>query len=83
MEDQGDNLEENLVREGTDKKRISSVGIALTDSEKNKMLFCVLISNMICGTMILNIASFYPLYVETYYGDWINSAMVAAALGCF
>ena len=65
------------------KARIASTTSALTDSEKNKMLFCIIISNMICGTMILNIASFYPLYVETNYSPYINSAMVAGALGCF
>lgn len=38
---------------------------------------------MMCGTMILNVASFYPLYVETHYPEEISSVMVASALSCF
>lgn len=72
-------MDTNLIEDGTGeislknselvsgeqrKSRINTAEHALSDGEKKSMLIAVLISNMICGTMILNIASFYPLYVE-------------------
>jgi MFS family permease len=41
-------------------------------------------STIICGTLYLNISSFYPLYVERTFGlDTINSTMIAVAIAMF
>ena len=63
--------------------RVNSEHLKLTEGEKKKLLVCILVSEMMCGTMILNVASFYPLHVEKHYSDNISSAMVASALSCF
>ena len=91
-------MDTNLIEDGTGeitlknselipsenrKSRVNTAEFAINDDEKKKMLIAVLISNMICGTMILNIASFYPLYVEQIYGLNISSFMVGLALGAF
>ena len=78
-----DVLDQDLIQKNKISNRLSSSATALTEDEKKKMLFCILISNMICGTMILNISSFYPLFVEINYGDYITPSMTAFALGCF
>ena len=64
MEAQEDGSGTISLRQSSGKQRVNTEEYALTDGEKGKMLVAVLLSNMICGTMILNIASFYPLYVE-------------------
>lgn len=41
-------------------------------------------STIICGTLYLNISSFYPLYVERTFGlETINSTMIAVAIAMF
>lgn len=35
------------------------------------------------GTMILNIVSFFPLFVNIHYGKYIDATMTGMALACF
>ena len=47
------------------------------------MVYSIFASMLVCGTLYLNIASFYPIFVDENYGDSINQTMVACALCCF
>lgn len=38
---------------------------------------------LVCGTLYLNISSFYPVFVNKKYGDKINTIQIAMALACF
>lgn len=54
-----------------------------SENDKWYMLVCVIASNFICGTLYLNITSFYPLYCENNYKDYINTTMIAVAMSSF
>ena len=47
---------ERTVRANTELLKIS-------DSEKSKMFICILMLSVLCGCMLFNVPSFYPLYV--------------------
>ena len=55
----------------------------LTPSERSKLLFAVLFGQVVCGTLYLNISSFYPLHVAEHFEEQINAIMVAVALSAF
>ena len=38
---------------------------------------------LVCGTLYLNISSFYPLYVNVKYKGKISTVMIACTLCCF
>ena len=38
---------------------------------------------MVCGTLYLNIASFFPTYVTDHYGSNINTTMVSICIAIF
>ena len=55
----------------------------INEFEKKRMVYSIFASMLVCGTLYLNIASFYPVFVDENYGDSINQTMVACALCCF
>ena len=47
-------------------------------------MFSVLFAQVLIATQYMNVASFYPLFVEAKYGkDTINSTMVSVAMCSF
>ena len=44
---------------------------------------CIILSSFMMGTMILNIVSFFPLFVSIHYGKFIDATMTGLALACF
>jgi len=44
---------------------------------------CIILSSFMMGTMILNIVSFFPLFVNIHYGKHIDATMTGIALACF
>lgn len=63
------------------KKRNATTEIE--EFEKKRMVYSIFASMLICGTLYLNVASFYPIFVSENYGEHINQTMVAIALCCF
>ena len=47
------------------------------------MVYSIFASMMVCGTLYLNISSFYPLFVKKKYGDEISTVVIACTLCCF
>jgi len=47
------------------------------------MVYSIFLSMLVCGTLYLNISSFFPLYVNSVYGDKISTVMIACTLCCF
>jgi len=47
------------------------------------MLCCIMVSNVLCGMLYLNITSFYPLFTIDNYGENISVAMIAFAMCSF
>ena len=54
----------------------------LDKSQKNKLLTCIMTSQVVCGTLYLSISSFFPLFVEAHY-PMINSSMVSICMSSF
>ena len=44
----------------------------INEFEKKRMVYSIFASMLVCGTLYLNIASFYPIFVDENYGDNIN-----------
>ena len=55
----------------------------VNEFEKKRMVYSIFGSMLVCGTLYLNIASFFPLFVAEFYAENINQSMVACALCCF
>lgn len=55
----------------------------MTDKEKKYLIVCLLVCQATCGTLYLNIVSFYPLFVDDHYSKYINTMMVSVALATF
>ena len=56
----------------------------LTESEKKTLVNTLLFSMLCCGTVYLNVMSFFPLYVKENFGeDKISSTMVSVAMSSF
>ena len=55
----------------------------IEEREKLRMVYSIFASMLVCGTLYLNISSFYPIFVADKYGDKINTLMIACALCCF
>ena len=47
------------------------------------MIVVILLSEIMCTMIIVNIQSFYPLYVTQRFGQYISPSMVAIAMSCF
>lgn len=47
------------------------------------MVYSIFASMLVCGTLYLNISSFYPLYVNDNYGKQISTVTIACTLTCF
>ena len=57
---------------------------ALTEQEKKTLINTLLFSMLCCGTVYLNVMSFFPLYVKDNFGeDKISSTMVSVAMSSF
>jgi hypothetical protein len=55
----------------------------LNPKEKKALVYSILFTNMVCGTLYLNIVSFYPLYAEKMFPDYMTSTLVAVAMNTF
>jgi len=64
-------------------EKYKAVSESINEFEKKRMVYSIFASMLVCGTLYLNIASFYPIFVDEHYGDSINQTMVACALCCF
>ena len=53
------------------------------EKAKLRMVYSIFLSMLVCGTLYLNISSFFPLYVNSVYGDQISTVMIACTLCCF
>jgi predicted MFS family arabinose efflux permease len=47
------------------------------------MVYCILTSMVVCGTLYLSITSFYPLYTDGKYGKKISTVTISFTLVCF
>jgi MFS family permease len=47
------------------------------------MAYCIFASMLACGTLYLNITSFFPLFVQKRFGDQINTVVIAITLTSF
>lgn len=47
------------------------------------MIMCIIATQFTCGTLYLNIVSFYPLFVDTHYRDAISTFKVSVAMSAF
>ena len=51
--------------------------------KKQMMALSIFLSMLVCGTLYLNITSFFPLFVKDKYGDSIGTVLIACTLTCF
>ena len=55
----------------------------LNPKEKKALVYPILFTQMVCGTLYLNIVSFYPLYAEQKFPGYMTSTLVAVAMNTF
>ena len=55
----------------------------LTPLQKSRLIKCIIGSQVVCGTLYLNIVSFYPLFVNEHYNNKISTTMVSIAMSAF
>lgn len=72
-------IEEKLLGDSSLKKKVRQDG-SLSDKEKKTLILCVLVTNFVCGTQYLNIASFFPNFVKSSYPGTITETMTAFCL---
>ena len=53
-------------------EKYEAVSETINEFEKKRMVYSIFASMLVCGTLYLNIASFYPIFVDENYGDYIN-----------
>jgi MFS family permease len=56
----------------------------LTEKEKKTLIRTLLFSLVCCGTVYLNVMSFFPLFVKDKYGeDTISATMISVCMSAF
>lgn len=55
----------------------------LTPREKTTLIVCIIICQITCGTLYLNVVSFFPLFVNQHYKDYISTFMTSCCLSAF
>ena len=73
------------AKQSTSDRDFTFMNAAKVNEEKAKlrMVYSIFASMLVCGTLYLNISSFYPLYVSVTYGDQISTVLIACTLCCF
>lgn len=64
-------------------ERQSAKAAASEARAKAHMAYCIFASMLACGTLYLNITSFFPLFVQKQFGDQINTVVIAITLSSF
>lgn len=65
------------------KERESAKAATSESRAKARMAYCIFASMLACGTLYLNITSFFPLFVQTQFGTHINTVVIAITLSSF
>ena len=70
---------------GSSDDRVTFLAAAkkIEEREKLRMVYSIFASMLVCGTLYLNISSFYPIFVADKFEGEISTLMIACALCCF